>query len=77
MPTFVSAQYVVNEAPPPEMLIRAVDEDGTIWWLQDGCMQGDWLAFVDEGGTVRAAGEADPAATEAAVEKPKPKRRKK
>lgn len=58
MPKFVSAQYVANEAPPPDQLIRAVDEDGVIWWLQDNCQQGDWLRFVEEGGTVLVAKEA-------------------
>ena len=58
MPNFVSAEYVVNATPPPEHLIRAVDDEGVIWWLQDDCTQGDWLRFVAEGGTVRAAEEA-------------------
>ena len=55
MPTFVSAQYVVNDLPPPEMLIRAVDDEGTVWWLNDDCQQGDWLRFVQEGNTVKSA----------------------
>lgn len=59
MPKFVSAQYVVNEAPPPEMLIRAVDDEGTVWWLEESCTQGDWLAFVEEGGSVMAAKEEE------------------
>ena len=67
MPKFVSAQYVPNEMPPPDQLIRAVDEEGTVWWLQDDCTQGDWLAFVEEGGSVRAAGEDEPAPEAAAT----------
>ena len=55
MTTFVSAQYVVNEAPPPDMLIRAVDDQGNVWWLDDACQQGDWLAYLDAGGTIEPA----------------------
>jgi hypothetical protein len=55
MPNFVSAQYVANEVPPPDQLIRAVADDGTVWWLDDNCTQGDWLRFKQEGGTVEAA----------------------
>lgn len=61
MPDFVSAQYVANEMPPPDQLIRAVDADGTIWWLQDDCQQGDWLRFVEEGGTVTPYAKETPA----------------
>ena len=61
MPTFIAAEYVVNELPPPELLIRAVDEDGTVWWLQEDCAQGDWLRYKEQGGTVREAGTATPA----------------
>jgi hypothetical protein len=55
MPKFVSAQYVPNHLPPPEMMIRAVDEEGTVWWLQEDCTQGDWLEFKAQGGSVMAA----------------------
>jgi hypothetical protein len=54
MPKFVSAEYVANDLPPPELLIRAVDEDGVVWWLQDNCKQGDWLDYLEQGGQVRA-----------------------
>ena len=55
MTTFVSAQYVANEAPPPDQTIRAVDDEGVVWWLDDNCQQGDWLRFVEEGNTVKSA----------------------
>ena len=55
MPNFVSAQYVVNELPPPEQLIRAVEDTGTVWWLTDDCQQGDWLRYLAEGGTIAPA----------------------
>jgi hypothetical protein len=55
MTVFVSAQYVVNETPPPETLIRAVDDKGAVWWLDDNCQQGDWLAYLDAGGTIEPA----------------------
>lgn len=51
----VSAQYVVNDFPPPDMLIRAVDAKGQVWWLDDTCVQGDWLAYLDAGGTIEPA----------------------
>lgn len=63
MPKFVSAQYVPNEAPAPgqpPMLIRAVDEDGVVWWLDDNCTQGDWLEFVAKGGTVKEVEAKEP-----------------
>jgi len=51
----VSAQYVVNDAPPPDMLIRAVDDKGMVWWLDDACAQGDWLRYLEGGGTIEPA----------------------
>lgn len=55
MPKFVSAQYVPNSNPPPEQLIRAVDEDGVVWWLDETCSQGDWLEYLQAGNSVMAA----------------------
>jgi hypothetical protein len=60
MPTFVSAHYVVNDTPPPDQLIAATAEDGTIWWLDDNCTQGDWLRFIEEGGTIEPAPSPEP-----------------
>jgi hypothetical protein len=59
MPNFVSAQYVANELPPPDQLIRAVDDEGRVWWHKDDCTQGDWLEFLAKGNTVRAADEPE------------------
>ena len=55
MTTLVSAQYVANDFPPPDQVIRAVDDQGAVWWLDDNCDQGDWLAYLDAGGTVEPA----------------------
>jgi hypothetical protein len=60
MPTFVSAQYVRNDMPPPEQVIRAVSADGRVWWHDDTCIQRDWLAYIAAGGTVLAAKEEEP-----------------
>lgn len=62
MPKFVSAQYVQQtDLPPPnpQMLIRAVDDEGNVWWHTDDCTQGDWLRFIEEGNQVMTA-EAPP-----------------
>lgn len=59
MPTFVSAQYVRNDMPPPDQLIKAIADDDTIWWLADGCTQGDWLAYLAAGGTIAPADPTD------------------
>jgi hypothetical protein len=56
MPNFVSAQYVNVEDPPPaKTLIRAVDDEDKVWWLDDSCTQGDWLAYIEAGGTIEPA----------------------
>lgn len=54
MPNFVSAEYVVNDMPPPApvRLIRAVDDEGNVWWHDDSCTQGDWLRYLADGGTI-------------------------
>jgi hypothetical protein len=57
MPKFVSAQYVANDIPPPDQVIRAVDDEGRVWWHDDSCTQRDWLTYLAEGGTVEAAGD--------------------
>jgi hypothetical protein len=55
MPTIASAQYVANAMPPPDQVIRAVDIDGTVYWLDDTCQQGDWLAYIAGGGSIDPA----------------------
>lgn len=54
MPKFVSAEYVANDMPPPApaRLIRAVDDEGNVWWHDDNCTQGDWQRYLYEGGTI-------------------------
>lgn len=55
MPNFISAQYVPNDTPPPDQLIRAVADDDTVWWLKDDCTQGDWLRYLEQGGAIKPA----------------------
>jgi len=55
MTTYVSAQYVINDFPPPEQLIRAVDDMGVVWWIPEGSDNGDWLAYLEGGGTIEPA----------------------
>ena len=56
MPTYVSAQYVLVEDPPPaQMRIRAVDDTGAVWWMGEDCDQSDWLDFLAQGNEVTAA----------------------
>jgi hypothetical protein len=55
MPIYVSAQYVTNQTPPPDQLIRAVDANGAVWWVSADSDESDWLQFITGGGTVKAA----------------------
>lgn len=57
MPKFVSAQYVANDLPPPDQIIRALDDEGIVYWLDDSCTQGDWLSYIENGGTIELAEE--------------------
>ena len=66
---YVSAQY----APPlpPEMLatvkagdprrVIATDDQGVEWHLTEDSQVGDWLRFMEAGGTVREPPQVDPA----------------
>ncbi len=55
MTIFVSAQYVANPAPPPDALIQATDDKGNVWTIPEGSDNGDWLRFLEEGGTIEPA----------------------
>jgi hypothetical protein len=58
---YVSCKY----GPPPDpnmpgsqQMIVCVDENGQEWWVPgEDCQVGDWLAYVEAGGTV---GPQDP-----------------
>jgi hypothetical protein len=67
---YVSCQYAPPdpmEAEPKaegERRITCIDEQGRTWWLTDSSQVGDWLEFVEKGGTVEpyvAADEEPPA----------------
>ena len=62
--SYVSCRYA--PPPPPEMqdiakpgganAIICTDENGVEWHLTDDSQVGDWLRYVEDGGTVLAAG---------------------
>ena len=84
---YVSAQY----APPlPEGMMEpkvgeprrviAIDDQGVEWHLTEDSQVGDWLRFIESGGTVLAyepTREGAKPAPEKAVKKPPPRRTKK
>jgi hypothetical protein len=64
---YVSAKY----APPDEIMpqmpgapkrVIATDEEGTEWWLTEDSQVGDWLRYIEGGGTIDPAAETKPAA---------------
>jgi hypothetical protein len=40
--------------------IVCTDEDGTLWWLTEDSEVGDWLRYVEEGGTVEPYSPPEP-----------------
>jgi hypothetical protein len=71
---YVSARYA--PPPPPEMVammpkdenapkqVIAIDENGVEWFLTDDSQVGDWLRYVEGGGTIEPYQEAKPAPEE-------------
>ena len=57
---YVAAMY--GPPPPPEMVallpvggaaqVQALDEQGQVWSLTEDSQVGDWLRYVQEGGTI-------------------------
>jgi hypothetical protein len=61
---YVSARYM----PPDPMMppdaprqVQAIDEQGLVWSLTEDSQVGDWLRYIEEGGTIEPA--TQPAAT--------------
>lgn len=52
MAKFVSAQFVNTDVG---VKIRAVGDDGRVYWLENNPRVGDWLEYVKNGGVVTAA----------------------
>jgi hypothetical protein len=54
---YVSAKYVPNSpiAPPGSpRQIQATDDQGNVWSLTEDSQVGDWLRYLEEGGTIEA-----------------------
>ena len=52
---YVSAKYVPNDpiAPPDApRQIHALDDQGVVWSLTEDSQVGDWLRYLEEGGTI-------------------------
>ncbi len=57
---YVSAKYMPNDliAPPnAPRQIQAVDDQGVVWALTEDSQVGDWLRYLEEGGTIAPAEE--------------------
>jgi hypothetical protein len=55
---YVSARYA--PPPPPDMprslqQVIATDDQGREWWLTEDSQVGDWLRYVESGGTIDPA----------------------
>lgn len=52
---YVSAKYQPRSpiAPPDSPRpVQAIDEDGTVWALTEDSQVGDWLRYLESGGTI-------------------------
>lgn len=64
---FVSAKYA--PPPPPEALallpaggpkqVQATDDQGVVWSLTEDSQVGDWLRYIEDGGTIEPAEEPE------------------
>jgi hypothetical protein len=57
MAPYVSAKYAPPDPIMPMMpgapkRIVAIDDQGVEWWLTEDSQVGDWLRYIEEGGTV-------------------------
>lgn len=64
---YVSAKYAPEDPmmpslPEGEKRVIAKDNNDVEWWLQENSQVGDWLRYIEEGGTI------DPADTPPAPE---------
>jgi hypothetical protein len=57
---YVSAKYMPPsplDNPDMPRAISAVDETGAVWSLREDSQVGDWLRYIEEGGTIEPADE--------------------
>jgi hypothetical protein len=57
---YVSARYAppdpnITTTPGAPKRVIATDEEGTEWFLTEDSQVGDWLRYVEEGGTIEPA----------------------
>lgn len=56
---YVSARYLyvveLSGTVTTDKYIQATDSDGVVWSLPPDCQVGDWLRYLDEGGTIDPA----------------------
>lgn len=60
---FVSARYQhPGPLPMPEGTprpVEAIDEQGQVWALREDSQLGDWLRYIEAGGTIEALRDSD------------------
>jgi len=59
---YVSARYAPEDPnmppfPEGEKMVVATDDNGVEWWLQENSEVGDWIRYIEEGGTIDPAEE--------------------
>lgn len=55
---YVSAKYMPIDPlalPGAPRQVQATDDEGTVWSLAEDSQVGDWLRYLDEGGTIAPA----------------------
>lgn len=52
---YVSARYAPPPAEGEPQQVIATDETSVQWWLTEDSQIGDWLRYVEEGGTIDPA----------------------
>ena len=76
--SYVSARYMPEDPltlPGSPRPVQAVDEQGQVWSLREDSEVGDWLRYLEEGGTidpVDAQPETKPAPDPAPLPVPEP-----
>ena len=64
---YVSARYgqpIPIDPPDAPKQVIATDDQGKEWFLTEDSQVGDWLRYIEEGGTIDPAVEAKPAPEE-------------
>jgi hypothetical protein len=61
---YVSARYAPPDEITPQMpgapkRVVAIDDQGVEWWLTEDSQVGDWLRYIEEGGTIDSYMEAE------------------